>query len=202
MSIIIDEMKQFDYDKALEYWSGITPEDRNYYENYKSEAANIRSFFLCGLINDIIDLDFESKICEIGCNAKRNLHFLEKNGYTNLYGFDINKDALKNGYKVKANIKNCSVVEYFPAKEKFDLVFSMAVLQHFPYEIDYIFEDIAKSTKYLLTIEDEGKQAKRTFSRNYKDVFEGVGMTEINNFRPYKIHGIGKTFIVRLFEWI
>jgi len=202
MSIIIDEMKQFDYDKALEYWSGITPEDRNYYENYKSEAANIRSFFLCGLINDIIDLDFESKICEIGCNAKRNLHFLEKNGYKNLYGFDVNKQALDNGYAVRAEIRNDSIVDYFLVRQKFDLVFSMAVLQHLPREIDYIFEDVAKSTKYLLTIEDEWKSAKRTFNRNYKDVFEGIGMTEIFSSRPVKISGLNRGFMARLFTWI
>lgn len=62
----------------------------------------------------------------------------------------------------------------------YDLVFTMAVLEHLHKDSEYVFKDIARIAKqYLLTIEDESGISKRHFPRNYQAIFEPLGLKQI-----------------------
>ena len=75
----------------------------------------------------------------------------------------------------------------------------MAVLQHIPPENDEVFAHIARLGKYnLLTIEDESYSSSRHFPRNYKVVFEKLGLRQIRGWK--QLVGLNKTFVMRWFK--
>jgi|GEM_PF-2464290 hypothetical protein len=84
----------------------------------------------------------------------------------------------------------------------FDLVYTMAVLEHIHDESEFIFSHITRITrKILITIEDEGGISWRHFPRNYKKIFENLGMKQIEeiNFKKTRVPGIKKEFFGRVF---
>jgi len=78
------------------------------------------------------DIDKNSKILELGCNVGLKLSILQKLGFTNLTGVEINKKAFEIAKKNHVNIKfyNSSIEEFDPGQEKFDLVYTSGVLIH------------------------------------------------------------------------
>ncbi len=189
-------MNKLDYKSAVDYWSS-RKDGENGYAVYKQNDAGVRSAFLVNLVNSL-KLPLNARICEPGCNVCRNLYYLEKAGYTNLIGFDVNKHALENAYSVQANLTESSISLYFNYRVKYDLIFTMAVLEHIPYDMEYVFQNIADSTKYLITIEDErSNHTKRHFPRNYKTVFENLGMRQIGSIHP-NLPGCNSGFIARI----
>ena len=134
----------------------------------------------------------ESKILELGCNLGRNLNYLSKGGFNNLTGIEINQTAV-NDMKIHfPNVySNCNIIVGDIFKEikefkdnEFECIYSMAVLQHLPSDeilfYDDVFKEMVRCTKkYIITIEDEKSFGKRHFPRNYKKVFERLGMKQI-----------------------
>lgn len=128
-----------------------------------------------------------AKILEIGCNVGRNLNYLFQAGFRNLEGIEISEKAvqlLRQSYPEMAqNIKiyNAPVEEIVRdfRECEFDIVFTMATLEHIHPDSEWIFPEIARITKDLLiTIEDEQRIHWRKFPRNYKKVFEQFDMKQ------------------------
>jgi len=145
-----------------------------------------RSLKLVSLFDKYCSKD--NKIIELGCNVGRNLHYLYKAGYKNLAGIDINQKALETGRKHYPNTigrieLHCSALEdiILQLKEKScDVVFTMAVLMHIhPTSIWMVrlFPQIAN--KFVITAELEDEFSTRVFPRNYKTVFENLGMKQL-----------------------
>ena len=132
-----------------------------------------------------------SKILELGCNVGRNLHYLYQAGYHNLTGIDINSKALQLGkehYPELADRFICGeigeVLEMcYP--EEFDVIFTMAVLEHIhPQQMRYLADKIGITAKdYVITCEDESAIFWRAFSYNYKKLFEYIGFKELESFQ-------------------
>jgi len=131
--------------------------------------------------------DKNIKILEIGSNVGRNLNLLLKEGFNNLTGVEINPIAIEYMEKYfpelneridiyQSSIENC--IKLF-SDNQFDLVFTMAVLEHIHPDSEWIFKEIVRITKGLITIEDECNQNQRVFKRNYFDIFNKLGMEEI-----------------------
>jgi len=147
---------------------------------------------------------------EIGCNVGRNINYLYINSYKNLEAIEISSDALNlfeqnypDTYQ-NVTIRNQPVEEALPEIEenRFDLIFTMAVLEHIHDKNDeWLFNEIVnKTSKYMLTIEDESKSSWRHFPRNYRNVFERAGMEQILEERcNLENHGLSDVFMVRLF---
>jgi len=173
------------------YWSS----NRNSPKSYlKGEA---RSKFLLG----IIDTPKNSKILEIGCSVGRNLNYLFKNGFTNLVGVEINKKAVGIAkINPKLKIYNSSIEDIIKTfkGDEFDVVFTMAVLEHIHTISGWIFPEIARITKKLITIEDEKSSSWRHFPRNYKSVFEPK-LKQIKEINLGNIEGLGEKFVARIF---
>lgn len=116
-------------------------------------------------------------ILEIGCNVGQNLNYLFSAGFDKLTGIEISEDAvvlMKKSYPRMA--KNAKIINK-PVEDaigtfkenEFDIVFTMAVLEHIHPDSDFIFPEMARITnRYLITIEDERWVSWRHFPRNYK----------------------------------
>lgn len=85
----------------------------------------------------------------------------------------------------------------------FDLVFTMAVLEHIHTDSEFIFPHIVRITKKILvTIEDEKGISRRHFPRNYKKVFESLMMRQIEEIscRKIQVCGLNRNFVARIFK--
>lgn len=165
-----------------------------------------RSQFLVELIKRYIDSD--AKILEIGCNVGRNLNYLFTSGYTKVEGIEIGKDAIalmKRAYPEMAKlikVYNAPVEDIINDFEDdvFDVVFTMAVLEHIHPDSRFIFSEMVRITKrYLITIEDERSVSWRHFPRNCRKVFEPLGLKQIQEFNCQGIKGLGSNVWARIF---
>ncbi|HUW45749.1 MAG TPA: class I SAM-dependent methyltransferase [Dehalococcoidia bacterium] len=179
----------------IEYWINPTPENlpHTYLEH------NGRSDMLVDIVKKKIALENNRTILEVGCNVGRNLSSLESAGYTHLAGVDVNSKAL-DMVQAKACLMHGPIEKVLPRiLQPYGLVFTMAVLQHIPPENDKVFEHIARLGRYnLLTIENEVSQNSRHFPRNYKTVFEKLGMKQIRGWR--QLIDLPTNFVMRWFK--
>jgi len=180
------------------------------------DAANIprtylegaaRSQFLVNIIQKYAKPN--AKILEIGCNVGRNLNYLFKAGFSDLSGIEINEEAvllLKKSFPEMADriaIYNTPVEESIGhfGNDEFNIVFTMAVLEHIHRDSEWIFPEIVRIAKdYLVTIEDEEGLSGRHFPRNYKRIFESLCMKQIEETRCDEIDGLGSRFYMRVFS--
>ena len=84
----------------------------------------------------------------------------------------------------------------------YDLVFTMAVLEHIHSESEWLFGELCRITdRWLFVVEDEETPSWRHFPRNYGDVFGGHGMTQVSVVTlKAAVHGLGPAFRARLFQ--
>jgi SAM-dependent methyltransferase len=191
--------------EVQEYWKSPNDEVNLPHTYLKGEE---RSKFLVDIFDEH-NIDKQSRILEIGCNVGRNLNFLFQAGYKNLNGVEINPEAvelMKNKYPemVKhAHIYNSTIEEKIKQLDdsSFDIVFTMAVLVHIHTDSEFIFSEMVRITKnYLITIEIEKGIAKKNFERNYKLIFEKLGMKEIKNINCSGLAYFEGHVIARIFS--
>lgn len=186
------------------YWRD--PNDgKNVRERYQSARAFKRSNYLLSLITH---LPRESKILELGSGVGRNLSVLHNAGFRNLNGIEISEkslDVMRKSYpELRHNTIHHSTIEsiidILPDKE-YDLVYTMAVLEHLPYESDWVFTEISRLCKAkLITIEDEYTKSWRHFPRNYKEIFEGLDFEQSFCYILTSRQGLFKNFRCRYFN--
>jgi len=184
----------------MEPWDGI-----NLPQEYA--GAKARTQFLVQIVSR--HADPPARILEVGCNVGRNLNALFEAGYRGLLaGIEISRDAvrlMKETYPAMAaaaQIYNAAVEDVVRGfgDRAFDLVFTMAVLEHIHTSSEWVFPEIARITnRYLVTIEDERGYSWRHFPRNYQRVFEPLGFRQIEQITCKEIEGLGKDFIARVF---
>ncbi len=201
-------IKRKSREQLHEYWT--SPRDG---KNLPSEylKGQERSIFLLNLIKKYAGLN--SSILEIGCNVGRNLNELFCAGFKDLSGIEISANAvelMKESYPLMAQrikIYNGPVenlILNFPDNH-FNLAFSMAVLEHIHTDSEFIFPHIARIVKnVLVTIEDERGISTRHFPRNYKDVFERLGMKQVKemSLKKIKVPQLDRNFVSRVFKKI
>ena len=98
----------------------------------------------------------DARILEIGCSRGIQLNHLQKMGFTNLWGLEINKKACtlaSDNPKLKITQGNAINIP-FP-DESFDLVFTSGVLIHIlPYQLQQAIREIVRvSKKYIWCLE-------------------------------------------------
>ena len=174
--------KQLTFKECHEYWKN--PGDKNSPEKYVAPLE--RSKLIYEYIKKYSTK--ESSLLEPGCNVGRNLNYLFEKGYTNLTGIEINNNALellKTTYPKlsdKVHLLNSSFEEILPKiKSQFDLVYTMAVLEHIHTESEWIFKELARMTKkFLIIMEAETVNHPRFFPRNYQEIFENFGFKQVD----------------------
>ncbi|WP_415281435.1 class I SAM-dependent methyltransferase [Candidatus Nitrososphaera sp. FF02] len=147
----------------------------------------------------------DASILELGCNVGSNLYHLWKAGYRNLSGVEINPQALK---LMKQNFPDMQVVIYEGSIEdrikelaEYDLVFTIAVLEHIHRDSEWAFPEIAKRARMLITIEGEkGIASELHIARNYKSIFEGLGLQQVYEKNLGREEGLNANFYARVFS--
>lgn len=166
-----------------------------------------RSRFLVDLVRTVASPD--ARILELGCNVGRNLHFLHRGGFRSLHGIEINEKAvalLRAHYPELAQagtVYNAPIEDVVPEFEDgaFDVVFSMATLEHLHTDSEWVFPHLARITRgALITVEDEHFRSERHFPRNYGDVFAPFGLREAEAVDCSRVEGLGESFRARVFR--
>jgi len=162
-----------------------------------------RSYYLLNILKPHIKKDY--KILELGSGTGRNLHHLISSDYKNVFGIEISPKAIalmKKNYSEVLNVWNDSIeckIKNFKNGE-FDIVFSMLVLMHIHRDSEWIFDEIVRITKrYLITIEEEatGGKGRKHLPRNFKNIFEPLGMIQIEEDVYPQLND--RQFITRVF---
>lgn len=190
-------------DDLHKYW--IAPDDgSNRPQEYLNERCNHRSEFLVDLVRKYGDAN--ARILEIGCNAGRNLSYLYRNGYRNVEAIEISETAIALLQETFPEMAKSMTIYNRPVEDAitsmgssdYNIVFTVAVLEHIHRDSEWVFEHMARITKdVLITFEDERCASERHFPRNYRSVFEKLGMEQVFSTRP-DIKNSG--FVARVFR--
>ena len=182
--------------RILEYFR--VPNHDNLPEVYFAESE--RSEFLVRVIKRLFPCR-ETRIMELGTGPCRNLYYLNHAGYNHLSGIEQSQTYIDYVRHEHPNLLNQvllyigTVEDILPRMNRFNLIFTMAVLEHIP--DGPIFDVIPKRSNFLLTIEDEVCDTWNHFPRNYKDVFESRGSKHI---KAWKFPPLEPAFVMRLFD--
>ena len=136
-----------DFGKEYTDRNTFTPEevDNLYIENYGVSRTQLNSEFL-----DNLELN---RILEVGCNVGNQLHVLKKNGYSDLWGIELQDYAVEVARKRTSGFNIVKGTAFdIPFKDNFfDLVFTSGVLIHIsPDDIDKVLDEMYRCTnKYI-----------------------------------------------------
>ncbi len=147
--------------------------------------------------------DEDAAILEVGCSAGRHLAHLQRAGFTNLTGVDINDDSfdvMAEQYPELAEtgtFRTGAIEDVLPtyADDAFDGIYSVQTLQHVHPETEWVFAELARVTSDLLiTAENEGDGSARggtghevnrvndefpLYYRDWEQVFTGLGLVQL-----------------------
>ncbi len=187
-------------EQAHAYWR--SPGDDNQPAGYMDGAE--RTAFLVDLVSRHVPKD--APILELGCNVGRNLAGLDTAGHDHLVGVEINPEAVSLGRYAYPALRDRTIlpipiewaVKQF-ADDTFDLVFTMAVLEHLHPDSEYVFAEMARISRRVITIEDEHGVSPRHWPRDYGTVFGLLGMVEIETVSCADVPGLGPDFMARVF---
>ncbi len=186
--------------EAHAYWRH--PADENSPECYLVNRE-ARSQWVADRVESLVQKN--ARILEVGCNAGPNLAALDARGFTNLEGVEINADALNLLVQTYPDmpwaLHNMPVEEFVLPMSDYDLIFTVAVLEHIHPDSEWVFTLLANHTKWLVTVEDEHGQSPRHFPRNYGDVFTRLGMRECETWNLLETAGLDENFAARVFTW-
>ncbi len=174
------QMKKWEQEFGKEYTDRnnytVSAMDMLYKKNYGITRTGLNKLFLG-------NLDRSIKILEVGSNIGSQLASLQRMGFENLYGIEINKYAIE---RSKSSTKNINIIKGsifdIPFKDAyFDLVFTSGVLIHInPKDIKRALKEIHRcSNKYIWVYEfyaDEYENVLYRGERNllWKADFPGI----------------------------
>ena len=123
--------------------------DKFYKEQWGITRTELNDEFLSSF-------DKNRSIIEFGCNRANQLKVLERQGFKNLWGIDVNTEAINIAKQnTQLNVFECSAFDT-PFKDKsFDLVFTSGVLIHIaPENLNKILDEMYRvSKKYIWCFE-------------------------------------------------
>lgn len=187
--------------KQQAYWSNPddSPNSPREYAKHKE-----RSDFLLSILPEYVGK--QDSILEVGCNVGRNLNALWYEGFENLSGLDINKNAIEESKiqypSINVHFINNSIERWAFGSKKYDCIFSMAVMIHLPRDSDFVFKRIQDRTrKTIITIEDETHTTWKHFPRNYSEIFNNNGWQEVFSKTVIEIPAMDG-YIARVFKLI
>ncbi len=164
------------------FWRQPTPPGNNPHDYVR---ATRRSQALLEIISD---LPKDARILEVGCNAGRNLAYLYDHGYTGVEGVEINPYAVDLLRKTFPQLADREIhlgaagetLQKF-ADDEFDLVYTMAVLEHIHPDESSVFDDIARIGKQVLAIEPAGRLSHRQFPHDIPKEFGDRGLIMVSD---------------------
>jgi pseudaminic acid biosynthesis-associated methylase len=181
--------------------------DELYKKNYGITGTELYQEFLGGLERSI-------KILEVGSNIGNTLLVLQRLGFRNLYGIEINGYAIE---QAKANTKGINIIQAsafdIPFKDDFfDLVFTAGVLIHIaPADITRALKEIHRcSREYIWGGEyyadsytevryrgHDNLLWKTNFARLYLDSFDDLELVKERRLKYLENENIDTVFLIR-----
>lgn len=159
------------------------------------------------------NLDKDMKILEVGCNTGLSLTVLKNLGFKNLYGLEINSNAIKIAQKNLPSAKFFnSSIEEFICDEKFDLVFTTWVLIHInPIVLDSVLKKIVDlSRKYVFGYEYFSEKLimipyrgttntmwKENFCQHYKTLYPSFELVKIKKIPYLESELVDEAFLLK-----
>lgn len=95
----------------------------------------------------------DKRILEVGCNVGNQLRLLQKMGYKNLYGIELQEYAIQKAKSLTSGINIIkATADDIPFKDNyFDMVFTSGVLIHIaPDNIDMVLDEIYRCSKEFI----------------------------------------------------
>lgn len=181
--------------------------DELYKKNYGVSRTELNKVF-------VGDLDRSIKILEVGSNLGNQLLSLQRMGFENLYGIEVNSYAIE---RAKANTKNINIVRGgaldIPFKDKFfDLVFTSGVLIHIaPQDIERVLREVHRCSKeyvwgfeYYADSYTEVKYRKHAnllwktnFAGLYLNLFDDLELVKEKRLKYLENENVDTMFLIR-----
>lgn len=181
--------------------------DEVYKERYGITRTELNKTFVGNLNRSI-------KILEVGSNIGNQLANLQKIGFENLYGIEINSHVVECS---KARTSNINIIQGsafdIPFKNSyFDLVFTSGVLVHIaPSDIEKVLKEIYRSSnKYIWGFEyyadtytevtyrgHDNLLWKTNFARLYLDSFNDLKLVKEERLKYLENENIDAMFLIR-----
>lgn len=167
-----------DRDSLHDFWRQPSP-DGNDPNGYLLPVH--RSQALLRLVSPWLPTDAD--VLEVGCNVGRNLAYLRDNGYSSLSGIEISPTAvglLRQNYPqladadIRCGPAEVELLSYSDAQ--FDLVFTMAVLEHIHPSSSVVFDEMVRVGREILAIEPRGSASHRQHPHDIVELFVSPGM--------------------------
>lgn len=124
---------------------------KSYFENRNVDSASYVNYSLPRYLTPYFTAaDKNLKILDIGCGLGQFLGYLKKQGFTNLYGIDINDESISTCKKNGLDVAQISDIREFAGNsiEKYDRIVMSHVLEHI--DKDLIIDTLIHIKKYLL----------------------------------------------------
>lgn len=160
--------------------------DAAYQKRFGISRSKMNSAFLKNIPKN-------SLILEVGCNIGCQLRVLQKQGYKNLYGIDIQSAAVEESKKLTKNINIIQGSAFsLPFKDNyFDLVYTSGVLIHIsPKDIKQAMAEIYRvSKKFIWGYEYFSKKYTQIMYRGNKNRLWKANFAQIylNTFKDLKL---------------
>lgn len=188
-------------DDLLNFWQTEAPEG-NVPADYIAPVE--RSEALLKLVQF---LPADARILEVGCNVGRNLAFLFNAGYRNVEGVEISPHAVNLLRETFPELDGTTIhlgaaEDVLPTLETaaFDLVFTMAVMEHIHPDSSNVFDDIARLSDHVLAIEPTRRHAtSRQYPHDPDAIFRSRGFRLASATPMTGVPGLA-TYTARLFE--
>lgn len=161
-------------------------------DNYYNKVYGVTRSCMNNMFLQHLDLK-DKKILEVGCNVGNQLRMLQRMGYKNLYGIELQSYAVQRAKELTKDINIIQgVADDIPFKDEyFDIVFTSGVLIHInPKDLPNVMKEIARcSKKYIWGFEyyaDEFQEVN--YRGNDNALWRGYYATEyIKNLPGLKI---------------
>jgi pseudaminic acid biosynthesis-associated methylase len=180
--------------------------DQVYVEQYGWSRTNMNKEFLSGLE--------ASRTLEVGCNIGNQLRVLQDIGFVQLYGLELQWDAIERAKNMGQyiNIIQGSAFD-LPFKDSyFDLVYTSNVLIHIsPADIHVFMDEVYRtSSKYIWGFEyyseqheeieyrgNQGKMWRGNFAQMYLDRFPDLELVKEQKFPYLKNSNVDQMFLLK-----
>jgi len=180
--------------------------DALYQQNYGVTRSEVNETFLK-------DIPRDARILEVGCNTGTQLLALQRMGFSNLHGIEIQSYALERARQrlPQAELIEASVFAIPYRDRHFDLVFTSGVLIHIaPGDLPKALAEIHRSTRKWIwgfeyyaaettEVPYRGRTAllwKTDFARAYLRQFDDLGLVREERFR-YPDNNMDTAFLLR-----
>ena len=128
------------------------------------------------------ETDSSARLLEVGCNVGRNLAYLRRAGFKNLEGIEINPHAVEllreRHPELSDVVVHVGAAEDLLARypdDEFDLVFTMAVIEHIHPDSSVVFDNMARIARRILAIEPFGYSSPRHYPHDVRKLFTDRG---------------------------